>query len=203
MIPPFRSSALLPALFCAGSVALFAGCIIIPVPLPPAAAKSWPLTIPVGAATPSAGQTKMPGPVPQPACPTPAGSTALESGLIAQINSERRAAGVGPLTSSPRLRAIAQDHACHNAQLQSISHTGAGGLGLGARMRAGGYHGARMAENTGLGFAQSPGRMLSYWMASPAHRANLLHPGLTEAGLGYARSATGKPAWVLDLGTPR
>lgn len=179
-------------------LAALTGCVVVPVPTEVAKTVPFGVTIPIGGGT----AKRAAGPVPQEACARPAATRSYEAAVLAEVNSHRASAGLPALRRSARISAIAQNHACDNARRQTISHHSSSGKGITGRLSAGGYSWRLAAENTGLGFVDSPQRMVQYWMDSPGHRANILRPGLTEAGLGYAGS-TAKPAWVLNLATPR
>jgi uncharacterized protein YkwD len=58
---------------------------------------------------------------------------------------------------------------------------------------AGGGGRRLLAENlaTGGGYLATPARIVAAWMHSPAHRANILDPGLRATGIGVA---TGMPS---------
>lgn len=135
------------------------------------------------------------------ACPVPARSAGDARTLVGLINAQRAAAGLGPLTLSAPLSEIAQRHACDNAARQTVSHDGSDGSDLAQRLRRGGIAVLMAAENTGLGFS-SPRIALDWWMASPPHRANILHPEITQIGIGQADGAP-RPTWVLDFMRPR
>jgi uncharacterized protein YkwD len=137
------------------------------------------------------------GPAPDAAsCPTPARTASDAAEIVALINAERGKNGLGPVRLSPKLSAVAQQHACDNAARSSTSHQGSDGSDLSERLRRGGIQPQLAAENTGLGFT-SPARAFAWWMASPAHRANILLKGITEIGVGEADGA--QPAWVIDF----
>lgn len=133
-------------------------------------------------------------------CPAPQGAAADAAILLSLINAERAKAGVGSVRLSPALSAVAQGHACDNAARSSTSHTGSDGSDLSARLRRGGVSVGVAAENTGLGFA-SPEAAFAWWMASPAHRANILLGRITEIGVGQAEGA--KTAWVINFAQRR
>lgn len=178
-------------------VAALAGCVVVPIPTEVTKSKPHMVTIPA-----STAPAKAKGPVPRERCARPAAARSYEAEVLAQVNAHRAKAGLPALRRSSRISAIAQNHACDNAGRQTISHDSSNGATISHRLKAGGYTLRLAAENTGLGFVDSPERMVQYWMNSPGHRANILRPGLTEAGLGYAASSA-RPAWVLDMATPR
>lgn len=133
-------------------------------------------------------------------CPAPARADAQTTKAMELINAERRARGLAGLRVSARLHDIAQAHACDNAARGVYSHFGADGSDLGKRLRRGNYRLRLAAENTALGF-DTPERLVAFWMQSPLHHANMMHPGVTEMGLGLADGA--RPNWVLVLAKPR
>lgn len=173
------------------------GCIVIP--LPAKVAEDIPFAIPLPAAD---RPSPAPGPAPASAkCPASAEAAAYQAHILSATNALRAQNGLPSLRASPSLARVAQAHACDNAAQQSYSHAGSDGSTLTDRLARGRYKLGRAAENTGLGFAGNPERMMSFWVNSPRHRDNLLDPGVTELGLGLADGA--KPAWVLVLATPR
>lgn len=165
--------------------AALAGCIVVPISLPRVEGDSTGLAA-----------------LPLPAtCSRAPGADATEARLLDLINAFRSQNGLRPLRTSARLSSVAQGHACDNAARGSIDHTGSDGATLDRRLSRGGYRYWTAAENTGLGFYQSPERMVQFWINSPGHRANLLIPDVREAGLGLTGGS--RPAWVLNLATPR
>lgn len=180
-------------------------CLIVPIPIP------VPSPSPVTTSSQGHPVTRAPdkptparfGPAPATSrCAPPKQATALRRAILSEVNRARRAAGLRAVVASAQLDAIAQGHACDNAARDSYSHYGSDGAELTRRLRRGGFHYHRAAENTGLGFGGDPARVMAFWMNSPGHRANILNRGLRQLGLGVATSDSGKMAWVLVLGTP-
>lgn len=165
--------------------ALLAGCIVVPIPVPRIE-----------------GDGVLPGVVPLTApCPAAPEFAAAQARIMTLVNDFRAGEGLGALRPSARLAEVAQTQACANAARGTISHVGTDGAELGERLRRGGYAWWTAAENTGLGFVNAPERMVNFWVNSPEHRANLLLPEVTEAGLGL--TGTARPAWVLIVARPR
>ncbi|MBE2278606.1 MAG: hypothetical protein IAE87_20205 [Rhodobacteraceae bacterium] len=187
--PDRHRAARLRRLLAALLPAALSACILLPVPIPVAAPRIGGDTTDLGPAILPTGCTRAPG------------ADLAEARVLALVNAQRRAAGLGALRASPRLASVAQGLACDNARRGGIGHVGGDGATLGERLNRNGYRWWTAAENTGLGFAGSPDRLVAFWMASPAHRENLLNPAITEAGLGLSGEA--RPAWVLDLAQPR
>ena len=104
--------------------------------------------------------------------------------LLAAINRERRRAGAPPLRRDPLLDAVAAAHARNLAARGVIAHEPTPGDGPIERMERARLTAGRVAEN--LARAQSLTDAHARWMASPSHRANVLHPALDALGLGVA-----------------
>ena len=113
------------------------------------------------------------------------------------VNAYRAAAGLAPAAPSEHLTVAAEMHARDMAQNGFFSHKGSNGSSSGDRARATGYRYCVVAENIAKG-QRSLAEVMQGWANSPGHRANLLHPRITEFGL---VRQTGD-IWVLVLGTP-
>lgn len=137
-------------------------------------------------------------------CAPPGNSSVLRAELIAAVNAERQRHGLPPLHDDRALERAAQNQACDNAALRSISHLAADGSPLQSRLRGVGYRYRLATENTGRGFA-TPQRAVEWWMNSPKHRANILMAGTRDIGVGIALSAApdSRLHWVIDMGKSR
>lgn len=124
------------------------------------------------------------------------GDTAdLGSATRAWINTVRAAEGRAPLAVSDALTRAAIAHARDMARTGRFGHAGRGGSSVHDRVRREGYGYCFIAENIAKGHATAEGALRG-WMASPAHRRNLLDRRAVAFGL--ARGAG--PVWVLVLG---
>ena len=119
--------------------------------------------------------------------------------MVSLVNAERARAGLGTVALDGSLMQAAQSLACDNARARSYSHTGADGSDLRARVKRAGYRLREAVENTFLG-RNGAGAAVGYWARSGGHRANMLEPGVTGAGVGVAATGDGREAWVLVLG---
>ena len=140
----------------------------------------------------------------QAACSQPADATTLESGVIAGINAQRKAMGLGALQTNAALAKAAQGLACDNAARQGTSHVSSDGSQMTQRLRAAGYSFSAAAENTGRGFG-SPTEAVAWWMESSGHRANILNANTRDIGVGIAVSDApdSRLHWVVNMGAPR
>jgi hypothetical protein len=118
----------------------------------------------------------------QAACPT-----AYEEDVLLLVNQERANHGLPPLVMDDRLLTAAQGHALDMATNNFMSHTGSDGSSARDRIVAAGYTGPSWGENVAAGFS-TPGSVVSAWMGSPGHRANILNPGFEHIGVGWSWS---------------
>jgi uncharacterized protein YkwD len=113
-----------------------------------------------------------------------AGLRRSEASLLTVMNQVRAAHGVRPLKLDYRLERAARAHSSKMLQTQSLFH-GA----FAARIRAVGVRAPRVGENLawGVGSLSRARAIVAVWLASPEHRANLLHPGYRTVGVGALR----------------
>lgn len=120
--------------------------------------------------------------------------------MLALVNAHRAEAGATPLVWCPRLVVAAQRHSQDQAAANRMSHVGSDGSSLPDRVLAAGYTGwTGLGENVAAG-QPTVESVVSAWMASPRHRANLLAAGFAHVGFGRANSATGTPYWTQNFG---
>lgn len=120
--------------------------------------------------------------------------------MLTAINAERTSRGRAPVSLCANLMNAAQDYAVVLRNWGRLSHTGPDGSTLRSRSEAAGYlRWTRLAENIASGQA-NVAAVMSAWMGSDGHRANILHPDLTHVGLGKA--GTSYPIyWVQKFGS--
>jgi uncharacterized protein YkwD len=118
------------------------------------------------------------------ALPAAAGASSRsgsEASLLREINRARVAHGVPALHYDAALARAARAHSLDMARKGYFAH-GA----FTSRMLQFGVHGPFVGENLawGNGSFGSPRGIVSAWLRSPEHRANLLRPGFRRIGLG-------------------
>lgn len=124
-----------------------------------------------------------------------------ESAVLALVNKERAAAGCGPLTANARLGAAARAYSDTMARSGVMSHTGPDGSTMTTRVEAAGYAWSRLGENIARGQADADA-VMSAWMNSPGHKANILNCAFREIGIGVHKG-DGGPWWTQNFGTPK
>ena len=104
--------------------------------------------------------------------------------VLALVNQERAANGLGAVTLNAQLTQAAQGHSFDMGCNFFLSHTGSDGSDPGARIDATGYYWMTWGENVAAGYS-TPAAVMNGWMNSPGHRANILDGSFTEMGIGY------------------
>ncbi|CAM5655877.1 hypothetical protein SAVIM338S_06644 [Streptomyces avidinii] len=167
-----------------------------PSPSPSPSASPSPTPTPTPTPTPSAKPTPKSTP-PKPPAPAPAGGGQAAQ-VIALVNSERAAAGCGPLKEDAQLRAAAQGHSDDMASRDFFSHTNPDGADPGKRTTAAGYRWSTYGENIARG-QQSPQSVMDSWMKSQGHRENILNCSFKDIGIGI-HQGPGGPWWTQNFG---
>jgi uncharacterized protein YkwD len=150
---------------------------------------------------PAAARPALPVGVLRPLGASTPGASA-EDRIVELVNAERRLAGLAPLTRQSQLAATAVDYATVMADTDSFAHAAVDGSLMQERGEAHGYAGwTFMGENLAAG-QDSPERVVQAWMASPAHRANVLAAQACDVGVGRAtaRGARYDSYWVMEVG---
>src|SRR5213592_2449451 len=127
---------------------------------------------------------------------TPASGN-VAADVIALTNDARARNGLPRFTTSAKLTEAASIQARQIAQTQTLQHTisGAQYPTLQSRLEAVGYVYTNAAENIAWN-QRDPQEVVTTWMNSTGHRANILDPELREIGAAMARSSKGEPYWV-------
>ena len=110
--------------------------------------------------------------------------TSAVTGLLQAVNHTRVAHGLWPLRVDRTLVRAARSHSTEMLHGKFFAHGDFHG-----RMVAFHVAGPVAGENLawGNGPYASPSSIIAEWLASPEHRANLLHAGWTRIGIGISR----------------
>ncbi len=128
------------------------------------------------------------------------GDTALEDQVTALVNQERGEAGCAPLRTDEKLRAAARGHSRDMATNDYFDHTSRDGRSFVDRIANAGYPRAQAGgENIAMGY-RTPADVMSGWMNSEGHRANILNCGFKAIGVGLGHAANGTLYWTQDFG---
>jgi uncharacterized protein YkwD len=110
---------------------------------------------------------------------------AVRAALLSGVNAARAGAGLSALAADPRLDAAAQAHAADMLERSYYAHQGPDGTSPRQRILAAGFPTDLAGENIAARHT-SPGEALAGWLASSAHRRNILDPRFTHLGVGLA-----------------
>jgi uncharacterized protein YkwD len=128
--------------------------------------------------------------------------TVLVARVLELTNGERQKAGLRPLTLSPELNDAAQNYSQVLATSGCFEHTCGPVTNFADRDRQAGYTGwLALAENIAEGYA-TPETVVTGWMNSAGHRANILSPEYTEMGIGLVNgTGTFDTYWTQEFGS--
>jgi uncharacterized protein YkwD len=130
-------------------------------------------------------------------------TTAYATEVIRLVNVERSNNGLAALMAQTNIRDAAQKHTIDMACNFFVSHTGSDGSVFEDRLDLFGYYWMYAGENIAAGYA-TPSAVVTAWMNSSLHRANILDPEFTEIGVGYVYNPNDTTHqyhyWTMDLG---
>ncbi len=113
------------------------------------------------------------------------------------INKERAAQKLAPLSALPAIETAAGIRA--QELVSSFSHTRPDGSRYRTALEDNGVNAGYTGENCGMGY-RTPDAVVKGWMKSAGHKANILKPQYTHAGVGYCVDPkTGYAYWCLLL----
>ncbi|MDT0482073.1 MULTISPECIES: CAP domain-containing protein [Streptomyces] len=130
---------------------------------------------------------------------TPAGLTRTADEVVGLTNRERARAGLPPLGVDPVLVRAAQAYSTDMAVRAFYSHTSPEGTQPWDRAAAAGSTRRSIGENIACG-QRSAAEVVEGWMNSPGHRANILKPGFTHIGIGFAGGGPAGTYWTQLFG---
>ncbi|MFF0200473.1 CAP domain-containing protein [Streptomyces sp. NPDC005017] len=122
-----------------------------------------------------------------------------EAEVVALTNRERASAGLPPLAADPLLTRAAQAHSADMVARDFYSHTSPEGSGPRDRAVAVGAVRRSTGENIACG-QRSAAEVVTGWMNSPGHRANILRPEFTHIGIGFAGGGRAGTYWTQLFG---
>jgi uncharacterized protein YkwD len=156
--------------------------------LPALAACSLATTVaaPASAASPCAGGNRQ---------PAHTSGAVLSATTLCLLNAARSAHGLRPLRLDARLSRASRSHSLDMAANRYFAHESRNGARFSARIASTGWMSGRrswsVGENLawGSGTQATPRSIVSAWMHSAGHRANILNGGFHVIGIGIARQA--------------
>jgi uncharacterized protein YkwD len=170
--------------------------IMKPTAGPTARAATWRTRHPrpTPSVTPTATPTRTPTPTPSPT-PTPTATASptdvYEARILVLVNAERVQAGLSRLTASSCADGFAESWAPVIQRNGALSHQSLQPLLTNC-------HASSAGENVAYGNVTAD-QMMTMWMNSPGHRANILNPGYTAIGIGAVTDSSGRWYGVQDF----
>src|SRR4051812_1000502 len=123
------------------------------------------------------------------------------SDVFVLVNQQRAAHGLPLLNRNSALDRSASSYAAQMASQGFFSHTGLDGSTPLSRMQAAGYTNVLIwGENIAAGQPDAASVMTA-WMNSPGHAANILGASYKDIGIGVAYGGPYGIYWVQDFGT--
>jgi uncharacterized protein YkwD len=123
--------------------------------------------------------------------PTPRNIELIRAAVLCLINRERAQNGEAPLAPSPQLQQAAEGHSNELVSADYFDHVSPSGVTPVDRIRATGFIpsenvGYVIGENLAWGTLNlaTPQSIVSAWIASPGHLANILEAHYAETGIG-------------------
>jgi uncharacterized protein YkwD len=122
----------------------------------------------------------------------------MRAAVVCLVNQQRTERRLPRLAGSARLNTSAQGWTNVMVRRHAFTH----GASFSARISAAGFDWSTIGENIAAGFP-TPASVVTAWMASPGHCANILNPAYREVGTGVSagtamRGASG--TWTQDFG---
>lgn len=150
----------------------------------------------------------------EPFAPPAPGDLGEVSRRVLQLTNEARAhprrcgatpyGAAPPLASSVQLSQVALAYARDMATWGYMNHTGHDGSSPAQRISRSGYRWSEVGENLASG-VMTADEVVSGWLGSPEHCANLMDPLYRQVGVGYAVNPHDQRGvyWAMEFGTPR
>lgn len=132
----------------------------------------------------------------------PLDASAYSVRVLDLTNVERQKAGLAPLVMNAQLSTAAESYSKVLASSGCFDHTCGSVPNFADRATQAGYTGWNsLGENIAAGYA-TPEDVVSGWMQSPGHRANMLSSKFTEIGVGVVSgSGSYGTYWTQEFGS--
>lgn len=120
------------------------------------------------------------------------------AGIIKYTNIERVKIGLKPLTFQKQLGHSATLKADDMFARQYFEHVSPQGISASDLVKDAGYNFELIGENLALGNFGTDQKLVTAWMNSPKHKANILNPKFTEIGVSASKGTyKGDTQWIF------
>ncbi len=145
--------------------------------------------------TPVPKPTPTPTPTPAPETPSVSGLSSIELEVVRLVNIERQKEGLKPLVASSEISNVARKKSEDMASKNYFSHTSPTYGSPFDMMKSFGIKYNTAGENIAKG-QLSAKSVVTAWMNSSGHRANIMNPSFNKIGVGHYRSSNGTNYWT-------
>ncbi len=121
--------------------------------------------------------------------------SSYEKQVVELVNAERAKNGLSALTLDSSVSNVARTKSKDMATNNYFSHTSPTYGGAGSMLSQFGIKYTAYGENIASG-QKTPQEVVTAWMNSSGHRANILASDFTKIGVGYATNSSGKAYWT-------
>lgn len=136
-------------------------------------------------------------------CGVPAEAEQYATRVVEMVNEERAGQGLAALSTNAVLADMATSYACEMIEGDFFDHVSPiTGSTVGSRALQAGYYFKKVGENL-AGGQTTPDQVMSEWMASPGHQANILDKDFVELGVTVRTGGSYGWYWVQEFGLPR
>jgi uncharacterized protein YkwD len=111
------------------------------------------------------------------------------SGILTETNKERASLGLVPLSMNPILNEIALNRMKDMFGKGYFEHTSPDGKTVSSFAKSESYEYLVIGENIALGNFSNNKELLSAWMASPGHKANIINSSYSEIGIAVSKNS--------------
>jgi uncharacterized protein YkwD len=118
--------------------------------------------------------------------------------LLTATNERRAEAGCAPVRVETELILASIEQSGYMATTRNFGHAGPDGSNFATRAREAGYA-QPAAENIAWGYRDAD-QVMDAWMASPAHRENILNCDVRSIGIATRRAPDGTPYYTQVFG---
>lgn len=140
-------------------------------------------------------------PAPTPAAPAPTTNdtstsvSAYEQKVVELVNVERQKAGLSALTLDSQMSNVARLKSKDMADKNYFAHQSPTYGSAGDMLSQFGIQWSAWGENIASG-QRTPEAVVTAWMNSPGHRANIMSTNFSRIGVGYVTNSNGTPYWT-------
>ncbi|MGD9568395.1 MAG: CAP domain-containing protein [Sedimentibacter sp.] len=168
-----------------------------PAPVKPAPAPAKPAPAPAkpAPAPAPAKQAPAPAPVPAPVESTNTAVSSYEQKVVELVNVERTKAGLPALKLDTAMSDIARMKSKDMADNNYFAHQSPTYGSAGDMLTKFGIRWSAWGENLASG-QRTPEAVVTAWMNSSGHRANIMSTNFSRIGVGYVTNANGTPYWT-------